>query len=212
MSPHPTPDTTRSSDAPDGEWRWDKHYGENSWPTMPDEALVARVAALEPGAAVDLGCGPGRNAVFLARGGWAVTGVDASSVGLAQAQERARAAGVEIRTVFSDLASYLASGPVFDLVVLANIHVPSVERAPLLASVAEAVAPGGHLFVLGHHLDSLGRGGPPDPDRLYTEERLADAFPGLTVEQMERKERHHDADEPPLVDLVVWAARPGGAS
>ena len=188
---------------------WDARYTENDWPTEPDAALVERVEGLTPGTALDLGCGPGRNAVPLAVRGWRVTGVDASAVGLAQAHERARSAGVEIQTVQADLSDYLASAPPVDLVVLANIHVASEDRPSLLAAAARAVAPGGHLFVIGHHLDSLGRGGPPDPDRLYTEERLTDAFPGCTIEQMARRPRPHDGDGPPLVDLVVWAHREG---
>ena len=188
---------------------WDARFAENAWPTAPDAALVGHVETLTPGTALDLGCGPGRNAVPLAVRGWRVTGVDASSVGLAQAAERARDAGVEIETVHAELSDYLATPRSFDLVVLANIHVPSADRPALLAAVARAVAPGGHLFVVGHHLDSLGRGGPPDPDRLYTEDRLAGAFPSCTVEQLERRERPHDGDGPPLVDLVVWATRAG---
>ena len=64
---------------------WDRRYAEVDWPRQPDGALV------EP---LDLGCEPGRNAIWLARRGWGVTGVDVSAVALAQAADRAREAGV----------------------------------------------------------------------------------------------------------------------
>jgi SAM-dependent methyltransferase len=70
-------------------------------PVEPDPVLVKLVAALPPADAVDLGCGPGRNAAWLARHGWDSTGVDASRAGLDQAHQRATDAGVTINTVRS---------------------------------------------------------------------------------------------------------------
>ncbi|MHB1509849.1 MAG: methyltransferase domain-containing protein [Acidimicrobiales bacterium] len=200
----PEPDEARG--APGGAV-WDHRYAENPWPTTPDAALEALVTPLSPRDAVDIGCGPGRNAIWLASKGWRVTGVDSSAVGLEQAGERAREAGVDLNLIQADFLEYLARPVRFGLVVIANIHLAPPERRELFAAAAAVVAPGGHLFVVGHHLDSLGRAGPPDPDRLFSEERLSGLFPTLQIERLERYERPNDAGEPPLVDLVLWASR-----
>jgi hypothetical protein len=72
-----------------------------------------------------------------------------------------------------------------------------------------AVRPGGHLFLVGHHVASLGRVGPLDAARLYTEEALAGALPGLRTLLLERRERTHGGDTgEPVVDVVLWAAAP----
>lgn len=195
-----------AQDAP-GPSVWDHRYAENPWPTAPDAALAELVTPLAPSDALDVGCGPGRNAIWLAARGWRVTGVDSSAVGLEQAAERAREAGVSLNLIQADFLEYLARPVRFGLVVIANIHLAPPERRELFAAAASAVAPGGHLFVIGHHLDSLGRAGPPDPDRLFSEERFAGLFPTLQIERLERYERPGGAGEPPLVDLVLWASR-----
>jgi SAM-dependent methyltransferase len=207
MTEAPSPSPGSSSSSADGEWHWDRRYAEHPWPSEPDQALVELVEPLAPGAALDLGCGPGRNAIWLARQGWDVTGVDASAVGLAQATRRAADEGVSIRTVQDDLRTYEPAPRSFDLVVLANIHEAEPERSRLFGKAAEAVAPRGHLFVIGHHLESLGRAGPPHPDLLYTEEDLRHAYPGLRVTRLERSERSGVAGEPGPVDLILWAVR-----
>jgi hypothetical protein len=70
-----------------------------------------------------------------------------------------------------------------------------------------AVRPGGHLFLVGHHLDSLGQTGPPDPTRLYTEEALDGALPGLRTVLLDRRERVCGGDTgQAVVDVVLWAA------
>lgn len=207
MSPDTMPTPDRPSDAPPGERAWDQRYAENPWSTEPDPALIELVGSVVPGKALDLGCGPGRNAVWLATQNWDVTGVDASGVGLAQARERAADAGVSLTLVKADLLAYRPPTAQFDLVVIANIHLAPPERERLFADAAAALALGGHLFVVGHHLDSLGRAGPPDPVRLYTEERLRDLFPTLRVDRLERHERSPEPGEQPLVDVIVWATR-----
>ena len=89
-----------SSDHGDeAEWTWDRRYAEQSGPTEPDPMLVELVDGITPGEAIDLGCGTGRNALWLARRGWRVTGVDASKVGLARTRERAQAEGLELDLV-----------------------------------------------------------------------------------------------------------------
>lgn len=191
---------------------WDRRFAEQLWSSDPDAALVELVAPLVPGTALDLGCGPGRNAVWLAKKGWTVTGVDASEVGLAQACERASRAGVEIETMQADILSFEPSRG-FDLVLLANIHLREPERSRAIKIAARALEPGGHLFVIGHHLDDLGRAGPPDAERLYTEQRMRYAFScvsELLVERLERRRRDSSEQAPSLSDVLVWARRVGG--
>jgi len=198
---------------------WDRRYAARSrlFHVEPDNALVELAGPLTPGAAVDLGAGEGRNSLWLAEHGWHVTAVDSSEVALARTRETAESSGLSVETVKGDMAEYLDKGPRFDLVVIANIHPVPADRAALLESASDAVKPGGHLFLIGHHLDSFGHAGPPDPERLYTAERLQDAFPGLVVERLERRERvgghggERRTDEPApvkLIDMVVWASAP----
>lgn len=204
------PDTSAEPAPPSAaQSMWDSRYAEHSWPDEPDPALVELVGSLAPGKALDLGCGPGRNSIWLARHGWEVTGVDASLVGLAQAHQRAIEAGVTIDTIHADLLAWEPPSGRFDLVVVANVHLIEPQRSRLFATASDAVAPGGHLFVVGHHLDDLGRTGPPDPARLYTEQRLRHAFPTLVVERLERHQRHVGHGEKPLTDVIVWAGPVG---
>ena len=198
---------------------WDRRYAATArlFPIEPDTALVEFAAPLVPGRAVDLGAGEGRNSLWLARHGWEVVAVDTSSVALDRLRTSASEEGLNVSTVQADISDFLGRGERFDLAVLAYIHPAVSERAALLAAAARAVAPAGHLFLIGHHLDSLGQAGPPDPERLYTEARLSDAFPRLDVIRMERREHrrgaHVEQHERPansqgelLVDIVVWAS------
>ncbi len=185
---------------------WDQRYAEVDWPSEPDATLVELAGGLAPGRAVDLGCGPGRNAIWLARHGWRVTGVDASAVGLAKAGERARDAGVSLELVKADVLAYEPAAGV-DLVVVANLHFAPGEREGFFARAVACLAPGGHLFVSGHHRDSLGRAGPAAPERLYTEELLASLLAPLDTE-VRRRERPAGPGEPPLVGVVAWATAP----
>lgn len=189
---------------------WDRRYAatERLHTRAPDVSLVEFIQGLTPGSAVDLGSGEGRNGLWLARQGWQVTAVDHSEVALGRLAADAQAEGLSVRSIQADIADFLTRGERFDLVVLANIHAAADQRPRLLAAIAGAVAPGGHVYLIGHHLDSFGIAGPPDPERLYTVERVAGAFPGLDVLLQERRERPREGESVPLVDFVVWAVRP----
>jgi SAM-dependent methyltransferase len=192
-----------------GRAEWDRRYenAEHLFISEPDGELVSRTKDLAVGTAVDLGAGEGRISAWLARAGWQVTAVDFSNVALGRLRELAATEGLPIEAVDAEIEDFLGRGGQFDLVVLANIHPAPVDRGRLFRGAAGAVAPGGHLFVVGHHLDSLGRAGPPDGDRLYTEARLEGAFLGLELLEVRRLERAHGDAGVPVVDLVVWAAR-----
>lgn len=196
---------------PDGAM-WDRRYAERRWTTEPDPLVVSMAGPLAVGRAVDLGCGTGRHALWLAQRGWTVTGVDASAVGLEQAEARAVSLGLRLTLVHSDLADYRPPADGFDLVLLANVHPTADQRAATLLAAARPVAPGGRLLVIGHHLDNLGRDGPPDPERLYTVERLREALPaGMIVEVLQRIERDPGspaADSRPDAAVVALLARP----
>lgn len=186
---------------------WDQRYREHGWSAVPDESLVELVAALPTGRALDLGCGTGRNALWLARIGWRVTGVDASPVGLDMATEQANREGVTLHTVRADLLDYAPEPQSYDLVVAANIHLNPSQRDPFFERAAAAVAPGGHLYIIGHHVDALGIAGPPALDRLFEESFFADGFVGFTTEILERREAHSDEGDTDDVVVLVWARR-----
>ena len=198
----------------DGE-AWDRRYATTHrlWSREPDPALVELVSPLDPGRAVDLGAGEGRNSLWLAQRGWAVTAVDGSQVALQRLTAAASAAGIQVATAVADIGEFLARGDSFELVVIANVHSAPADRETMLDRAAAAVRPGGHLLLVGHHVDSHGRAGPQDPSRLYTEAALATALPGLRTLLLERRERAHGADlETPMVDVVLWAEAPPGGS
>jgi SAM-dependent methyltransferase len=186
---------------------WDRRYAavENLWSAKPNRFLVAEVAALEPGRALDLACGEGQNAIWLAERGWRVRAVDYSPVAIDKARARAEREGVAVDFVEDDLLLHEPEAAAYDLVLLLYLHLPSDERRSVLARAAGALAPGGTLLLLGHDLLNLteGVGGPSDPGLLYTPDDIVAELDGLALEKAERVLRDvADADRSAIDALV----------
>ncbi len=131
---------------------WDRRYTdrEQLWSGRPNGALVTEVADLAPGRVLDVGCGEGADAVWLAQLGWAVTALEVSGVALQRAAGHARDAGVLIDFVHAGLAEASLPSASFDLV---SAQYPALLRTPDAAAehaLLAAVAPGG-LLLLVHH-------------------------------------------------------------
>jgi 2-polyprenyl-3-methyl-5-hydroxy-6-metoxy-1,4-benzoquinol methylase len=133
---------------------WDERYSgeEKIWSGKANPQLVAEVAGLTPGAALDVGCGEGGDVIWLARHGWRVTGADFSANGLSRAARHADEAGVADRTDWwqVDARAFAAGGRSFDLVTSHFLHPPDAGMVEVTRRLADAVAPGGHLLVVGH--------------------------------------------------------------
>ena len=190
---------------------WDQRFREHGWPTEPDVLLVEHAGLLEPGRALDVGSGPGRNSLWLAGRGWSVTLVDASAVALDQAEARAEQAGLSLTTLLTDVRTWTPPIASYELVVLANLHFPAAELAALLQRLSDALVPGGHLFVVGHDLANLGKHGPSDPELLLTIDRVVAALPPeVEVERVARVDRPRDdiaTDARGDIAVVAWARR-----
>jgi len=134
---------------------WDEMYGaaERVWSGEPNGALVAEVVELEPGRALDVGCGEGADAVWLARRGWQVTALDVSRVALERAKHHARDAGVHVAWVHAGLVE--AELPVggFDLVSAQYAVLRKTTGAVAERILVDLVAPGGTLLVVHHAVD-----------------------------------------------------------
>jgi SAM-dependent methyltransferase len=140
----PAPDNSPAS--------WDRRYGEldRVWSGQPNGALVAEVGSLAPGRALDVGCGEGADAVWLARQGWEVTALDVSEVALQRAEQAAAQTGVVVRWVHAGLLEAGLPPASFDLVSAqypALLASPGHEAERALLSL---VAPGGLLLVVHH--------------------------------------------------------------
>jgi SAM-dependent methyltransferase len=188
---------------------WDeRHSGGDFEGLGPNPTLGSAVAGLEPGRALELAAGSGTNAVWLAQQGWHTTAVDWSPVGLANGKAKADAAGVSVEWLERDLFAWSPPVRAYDLVAIVYLHVPPVEREPVYAAAAAAVAPGGRFVVVGH--DRLhgaeGQGG-PDPDRLFSADEIAAALvaadPDLVVERAEVVRRVPLPGRGPIDALIV---------
>ncbi|WP_407938046.1 class I SAM-dependent methyltransferase [Nakamurella panacisegetis] len=131
---------------------WDRRYTdrEQLWSGQPNGTLVAEVADLAPGRALDVGCGEGADAVWLARAGWDVTALEVSGVALSRAARHAQDAGVNIHWVHAGLAEAALPPASFDLV---SAQYPALPRTPDGAAekaLVAAVAPGGVLLFVHH--------------------------------------------------------------
>ncbi|MFI6080081.1 class I SAM-dependent methyltransferase [Streptomyces sp. NPDC051217] len=214
---------------------WDGFYQDRSktvpfFVAKPDENLVSYLdrGLVEPaGRALDLGCGPGRNAVQLAVAGFEVDAVDLSPTAVEWAEERAREAGVDVRfhrgDAFDLVGGAELAGP-YDLIHDSGCfhHLPPHRRISYLALVERALAPGGHLaltcFASGEMGSEL-----PDADfyrrsglhggLAYTPESLRWIFSGLTEIEL-RRMRDEPAESPHFGEPFLWTAlfqnaRPG---
>jgi len=196
---------------------WDERYAgaELVWTAVPNRFLVSEVEALPAGRALDLACGEGRNAVWLAERGWDVTGVDFSNVGLDKARGLAAARGVSVHWELADVTAYAAAPESFDLVIVMYLHLPEAARRAAFRRAAAAVAPGGTLLVVGHDVTNPtdGWGGPSDAGVLYGPHDVTANLDGLETVKAERVRRPVPTDdgEKIAIDVLVRAARPIGS-
>jgi SAM-dependent methyltransferase len=162
---------------------WEERYraDEQIWSGDPNPQLVADAAGLVPGSALDVGCGEGADAIWLAGRGWRVTAVDFATAALeraaAHAAGRGPAVADRISWVHADLTAWEPGAARFDLVSAQFMHLPAEPRAALFARLADAVAPGGTLLLVGHHfadLEAEGRGGMRE--MMFTADELVAAL------------------------------------
>jgi SAM-dependent methyltransferase len=196
---------------------WDARYAATDlvWSAEPNRFLVDEVSSMDraPGRALDLACGEGRNAIWLASLGWDVTAVDFSAVAIEKA--RRLSAGRELTGtvdwVVDDVTTYVPSASAFDLVVVLYLHLPEPPRSDVWRRAWSAVAPGGHLLVIGHDSTNIahGYGGPQDASVLYGPDDVVAALGGATVERAERVRRpvQTDGGVVDAIDVLVRARR-----
>jgi SAM-dependent methyltransferase len=189
---------------------WNARHGEAGplFGVVPNRFLVAEASGLAPGRALDLACGAGRNAVWLAERGWAVTGVDFSEVAVENARELAAERGVEVEWLVADVDEWTPAEAAFDLIAILYLHIPADRRRLVLGRAATAVAPGGTLLVVGHDCENLtsGTGGPQDVRLLLDAEEVAGELDGLEIEKAERVLRPVEGERD-AVDTLVRARR-----
>jgi SAM-dependent methyltransferase len=188
---------------------WDQRYegSELTWSAEPNIFLPPLVEGVVPGTALDVACGEGRNAIWLARQGWDVTAFDFSAVGIDKARELA--GDTQVKWVVAD-ATMFEPTKKFDLVVIFYLHVPDEHFTKAFSRAVDAVAPGGTLFAVGHALANIehGVGGPPYPEVLWTTEGISSLLSGLSVIDLEERERWVEEADASAIDLVAWATKP----
>lgn len=200
---------------------WDARYAGRDpvWSGRPNPQLVAQVSELEPGSALDMACGEGGDAIWLAEQGWKVTGADVSPVGLRRAAEHAARAGAEIAARIDWLEADLfgeGTDPFggYDLVNSQYLHMPPDLRERALRRLSTSVAPGGRLLVVSHHPSDLKIPGlrPNVPELFYTASELAAMLDAADWEiafdgAPERTIDGPDGDPVTIHDAVLHARR-----
>ncbi|UGQ12783.1 class I SAM-dependent methyltransferase [Yinghuangia sp. ASG 101] len=196
---------------------WENLYDgpERRWRGTPNPRLVETAEALTPGRALDLGCGEGGDAVWLARRGWRVTAVDLSANALARTARYLAEAGVADRVELArhDLAETFPDG-VFDLVSAQYFQSPfELPRAEVLRKAAHALVPGGLLLVVEH-----GSAGPwsshgrdmrfPTPEEIRDDLALDPAeWPVVRLDLSEREAIGPNGETGTVLDTVVAVRR-----
>lgn len=204
MTNTPTSDSAREE--------WDARYADEDrlWSGHVNGPLPIEIGHLEPGSALDVGCGEGADAIWLAEQGWTVTAIDVSGVAVDRARAEAERRSLTIAWIAGDFPADLGS-ETFDLVAL---HYPAFPIASLDAvanGLLSAVAPGGTLLLVGH-------APPEDPDAYEWRHddfvqppdiaaRMGDDWTIEVDETRPRPDTHHHSGH--HVNDVVLKARRG---
>jgi SAM-dependent methyltransferase len=208
----------RDMNTTDAKEHWEEHYGERDrvWSGRVNVRLTEVASTLEPGHALDLGCGEGADAWWLAERGWSVVAVDISDTALQRAAAEADAQGLTDRIEFAqhDLSDSFPDGT-FDLISAQFLHsmIP-FDRPRVLKQAADAVRPGGVLLIVDH------AGPPPWASKLAhhhefpsAEEVLASLdlddgeWERVRVEAAERQATGPDGQTGTLIDNVIVLRR-----
>lgn len=169
---------------------WNDRYAatELVWSKEPNQFVAQELGDLPPARALDVACGEGRNAIWLAGRGWQVTASDFSPVAVDKGRQLAERVGVAVDWLVADALT--EDFPEVDLAVLAYLQLPPAERRTAIRNAFAALAPGGTMLVVAHDSTNLaeGTGGPQDPTVLYTAEDVLADLEGLPLE-VQRAER-----------------------
>ncbi|MGE2724034.1 class I SAM-dependent methyltransferase [Mycolicibacterium pulveris] len=202
----------------DAKAHWEEHYGERNraWSGRVNARLAEVAESLPPGRALDLGCGEGGDALWLAEHGWQVVGVDISDTALQRAAADAQKRGVGDRISFqqADLPEQFPDGT-FDLVSAQFLHSTlPLDRTRIFQRAADAIRPGGLLLIVDH-------GGPPpwasklhhhhefpSAEEVYASLNLVEPqWEKLRVESAERQASGPDGESGTLVDNIILLRR-----
>jgi SAM-dependent methyltransferase len=218
MKEHDDPSDAPPSTEPDGSVAfWEAHYGEKPqvWSGRPNGVLVEEVSDLAPGRALDVGCGEGADAIWLASRGWRAVAVDVSRTALERGARAAEEAGVGglIGWQWHDLGDTFPAGE-FDLVNVQYLHSPvELPQDRILRAAAAAVASGGTVLVVSHaafppwshHHDDYTF---PQPDEIAQSLGLADDDWDIEVCEIRERSTIAPSGEPAVItDSVVKARR-----
>lgn len=191
---------------------WDVRYAkaELEWGAEPNRFLVQEIEGLEPGRALDIAAGEGRNAIWVAARGWTVTAVDFSPVAIEKARRLAAERGVDVEWVVADVVDYAPGTEVFDLAIVFYLHLVASEMRKVLGRAAAALRRGGTLLIVGHDRANLtdGVGGPQDPAILLDAQVVASELEDLVIEKAERILRRVEGAEREAIDTLVRARKP----
>jgi SAM-dependent methyltransferase len=135
---------------------WDTRYRERDgtmWSGRPNGRLAAEVAALTPGRALDVGCGEGADAIWLAQRGWIVTAIDISEVAICRAREASRPAGTSVEWICADTLQTPLPARSFDLVSMQYPALPKAAGEAAVRRLLDTVGAGGLLLAVYHDLD-----------------------------------------------------------
>jgi SAM-dependent methyltransferase len=139
---------------------WDARYSEHEdarWSGRPNGRLVVEVADLAPSRALDVGCGEGADAIWLARRGWTVSAIDVSEVAVGRARAAAELAGADIEWICADVLQMAFPVGSFDLVSLQYPALPKAAGEEAVRTLLDTVRPGGLLLAAYHDLDDAHR-------------------------------------------------------
>jgi len=163
---------------------WDERYRSSTavWSGKPNPQLIAEAASLQPGDALDAGCGEGADAIWLAERGWRVMAVDISSIPLERGAAQARQVSSDVAGRITwqqvDLLTWVPRPQTYDLVSAQFMQLPAGQRAALFDRLAAGVAKGGTLLIVGHSPTDLHTTAarPPLPELFFTANEIAAAL------------------------------------